>query len=73
MSVSRMLRARLAEIEAHGLAIAGVKFGKHIKIDLVAPDGRVMMLVVSKTPSDHRAAAKVRSQLRRFARLQASS
>jgi hypothetical protein len=72
MSVPRMLRDWVAEIEAHGLAIAGVKFGKHVKVDLVAPDGRVMMLVMSKTPSDRRAAARVRSQLRRFAHQQAT-
>jgi hypothetical protein len=68
MSVTRILRDQLAEIEAHGLAIASVKFGKHLKIDLVAPDGRKTLLILSKTPSDRRAAAKVRSQLRRFAR-----
>lgn len=38
MSVTRTLRERLAEIEAHGLAIAGVKFGKHVKIDISAAD-----------------------------------
>ena len=73
MSVTRTLRERLAEIEAHGLAIAGVKFGKHVKIDISAADGRTMRLIVSKTPSDRRAAEKVRSQLRRFARQEATS
>jgi hypothetical protein len=72
MSGTRTLRDRLADIEAHGLAIASIKFGRHVKVDLVAPDGRAMMLILSKTPSDRRAAAKVRSQLRRFARQEAT-
>ena len=72
MSGTRALRDRLAEIERSDLTIAGVRFGKHVKINVAAPDGRTLLLVVSKSPSDRRAAANVRSQLRRFARQEAT-
>lgn len=68
----KTLRDQLAEIEAHGLAIASVKFGRHLKVDLVAPNGRAMLLVLSKTPSDRRASANVRAQIRCFARQEAT-
>jgi hypothetical protein len=40
MSGIRTLRDQLAKIERTGLAIAGVRYGRHMKVDLVAPDGR---------------------------------
>jgi hypothetical protein len=68
MSVTRTLRDQLAEIERSGLAIAGVRFGKHLKINVAAPDGRTMLLVVSRSPSDWRVQRKFNAQLRKFAR-----
>jgi hypothetical protein len=72
MSVTRTLRDRLAEIEAHDLTIVGLQYGRHVKVGISAADGRTMLLILSKTPSDRRAAAKVRAQLRRFARQEAT-
>jgi hypothetical protein len=72
MSGTRTLRDQLAEIERSGLTVVGLRYGRHMKVDISAADGRKMLLILSKTPSDHRVAVKVRAQLRRFARQQAT-
>jgi hypothetical protein len=66
--MNRALRDRIAVLARQGFDIAGIRYGKHGKLDIVAPGGRVMTLIVAVTPSDRRAGRNFRTQLRRHAR-----
>ena len=52
----RAIRERLDELARQGFVIAAVRQGRtHIKLNVVTPTGRPMMIVVGATPSDRRA------------------
>ncbi|MFN3888111.1 MAG: hypothetical protein ACK4MG_14245 [Aquabacterium sp.] len=65
-SVMRDAR-RMAEAEGVEILEAGLTKGDHIKLRCRNQQGLVANIFMSATPSDFRAAAKRRSQLRRFA------
>ena len=67
--LTRFVRERLDEIEQLGLTVVEIARGKHWKVRVVAPNGRAMLIIVSATPSNRRAACKFRAQLQRFVRV----
>ena len=71
--MTRNLRARLADIEAQGLTIVDLQYGRHMKVSISAADGRTMLLILSKNPerSSRPLGESGGSQLRRFARQEA--
>lgn len=53
--------------ESVGLKVERVKYGRHMKLYVVAGDGRMATFSVPVSPSDHRALKNKRAQMRRFA------
>lgn len=66
--LTRFVEEQLDEVEQFGLTVVEIARGKHWKVRVVAPNGRAMLIIVSATPSNRRAACKFRAQLQRFAR-----
>ena len=54
--------------EQAGLAVEGVKRGRHLKLLCRASDGRRATFIAPVSPSDHRALRNKLSQMRRFER-----
>ena len=70
--MKRPLRARLDELVKQGFIITNIRHGKHTKLAVTGPNGRPLLLVVSRSPSDWRVQRKFNAQLRRFARQEAT-
>jgi hypothetical protein len=66
--LTRTIRERLVAIERLGLTVIDIARSRHWKVRIAAPDGPTMLIVVSVTPSNWRAAYKFRAQLQRFVR-----
>ena len=54
--------------ESAGLKVERVDRGRHLKLRVVAEDGRKATFIAPVSPSDHRGTKNKLAQLRRFAR-----
>lgn len=62
----KVLRDFLGLATREKAEVVKVDDGKHYKVHLRAPDGRVGVFIEAKSPSDHRGQHNARSRIRRF-------
>jgi hypothetical protein len=62
------LRAALTELFDADIRVTRAENGRHIQLRWSAPDGRIRMYVLPRTPSDHRTPDNVRAGIRRLLR-----
>jgi hypothetical protein len=58
----------LAELDRQGFVVGRVRFGRHPKLNVIAPNGRALMIVVAATAGDRWGPRNFSAELRRFAR-----
>ena len=66
---SRFAKAVRIAAAALGLDVATVRCKKHLVVRVSDTAGRSRLVVVARTPSDYRATANMRGELRRAARV----